>query len=136
MTVQNRVDLDNDYPLMGDGLLGMLRDAIDLASDQGQRTWLMDNGKRVAMIVTVDDGERLERSEALCICPAGEWLDSCPLHGHPGKLPIVVTSAQADKLMLEWSARGRPYHQFAGDPDERWCRICAGGPGGIQHRST
>lgn len=58
-----------------------LLDAIDLASDQGQRTWLVSGGKRIAMIVTVDDGERLERSEALCICSAGGWLDSCPIHG-------------------------------------------------------
>jgi hypothetical protein len=35
-----------------------LEDAIDLASDQDQMTWLTDHGKRIAAIVPVDVAER------------------------------------------------------------------------------
>jgi hypothetical protein len=35
-------------------LSGDIADAIDLASDQDQITWLTDHGKRVAAIVPVD----------------------------------------------------------------------------------
>jgi hypothetical protein len=34
-----------------------LVDAIDLASDQGRKTWLMYDGKRIAAIVPVDVAE-------------------------------------------------------------------------------
>jgi len=39
-----------------------LADAIDLASDQGQHTWLTDgDGKRIAAIVPADVAEREEQ---------------------------------------------------------------------------
>jgi hypothetical protein len=34
-----------------------LLDAIDLASDQNQGTWLLDHGRRIAAIVPVDVAE-------------------------------------------------------------------------------
>lgn len=34
-----------------------VQDAIDLASDQDQMTWLVSNGKRIAAIVPVDQAE-------------------------------------------------------------------------------
>lgn len=61
----------------------LLNDAIDLASDQGQRTWLVSGGKRVAAIVTTEDGELLNRWHGLCTCYGQpDWRDDCPVHGH------------------------------------------------------
>lgn len=59
----------------------LLMDAIDLASDQGQRSWVMSGGKRIAMIIPVDDGELLEQVHQLCHCGPHDWRDDCPLHG-------------------------------------------------------
>lgn len=36
-----------------------IMDAIDAASDQDRRTWLISDGKRVAAIVPVSDAETL-----------------------------------------------------------------------------
>jgi hypothetical protein len=55
MAEELELDLASDATAYDD-----LRDAVDNASDQGKRTWLTASGKRVAMIVTVEDGERLE----------------------------------------------------------------------------
>lgn len=41
---------------------GRLGDAIDLASDQGQGTWLVQDGKRLAKIVPVDEAETAEKN--------------------------------------------------------------------------
>lgn len=38
-----------------------LLNAIDLTSDQDGRTWITTGGKRIARIVTVEDGERLDK---------------------------------------------------------------------------
>lgn len=51
-----------------DSLLGNLEDAIDLASDQDQMTWLLDHGKRIAAIVPVEQAVRgglLETEQSL-----------------------------------------------------------------------
>ena len=56
-------------------------DAIDLASDQGQRTWLTSGGKRIAAIVTTEDAELLDQLHQLCHCGPHDWKDDCPLHG-------------------------------------------------------
>lgn len=41
-----------------------LLNAIDLTSDQDGRTWITTGGKRIARIVTVEDGERLDKLSA------------------------------------------------------------------------
>jgi hypothetical protein len=47
----------------------------------------------------------------------------------------ILTSTTADQRALYWSRAGRPDHPFVGDPEsEKWCRFCAGGSDGIQHR--
>lgn len=48
---------------IGDKLL----DAIDLASDQGQCTWITTDGKRIAKIVTAEDGGTLERTMQIAL---------------------------------------------------------------------
>ena len=42
-----------------------LLDAIDLASDQNGRMWITADGRRIARIVTVDDGETLDKLDDL-----------------------------------------------------------------------
>jgi antitoxin (DNA-binding transcriptional repressor) of toxin-antitoxin stability system len=67
----------------GRAILPELLDAIDLASDQGQPTWLTDKGKRIARIVTVEDAELLDALYGLCKCPPdGNWRADCPMHGN------------------------------------------------------
>jgi hypothetical protein len=53
---ENEVDLD-DRRCPECGNRGPLQDAIDLASDQDQMTWMVSDGKRVAAIVPVDWAE-------------------------------------------------------------------------------
>ncbi len=71
----------------GRAILPGLMDAIDLASDQGQATWLTSGGKRVAKIVTTEEGELLDAIDGLCICGpdapglAPGWRHDCPNHG-------------------------------------------------------
>jgi hypothetical protein len=42
-----------------------LLNAIDAASDQDGRTWITADGKQIARIVTVEDGERLDKLDEL-----------------------------------------------------------------------
>ena len=63
--MDNELNLDAYNPDHDEsGALADLANAVDLASDQDKRTWVMSNGKRVAAIVPVDQGEHLERWEA------------------------------------------------------------------------
>ena len=55
-------------------LLSDLEDAIDLASDLGRATWLLDNGRRIAAIVLADVAERYALDYGACACP--------PEHSH------------------------------------------------------
>lgn len=50
--------------------LASLTDAIDLASDQDQMVWLVDEGKRVAAIVTTEEGEEAEQRRYRPLTPA------------------------------------------------------------------
>lgn len=51
-------ELELDTPLpSSEKLLEDLIDAVDLASDQDQATWLTSDGKRIAAIVPVDMAE-------------------------------------------------------------------------------
>ena len=53
-------DGTKDFAVVADELM----DAIDLASDQDQMTWLVSDGKRIAAIVPVDVAEAHERDIA------------------------------------------------------------------------
>ena len=61
-------DGTKDFAVVADELM----DAIDLASDQDQMTWLVSDGRRVAAIVPVDQAEHGQpevlRSRALRKC--------------------------------------------------------------------
>lgn len=59
---------DHEIDLSEDGTKDMavaadeLMDAIDLASDQGQVTWVLSDGKRIAAIVPVDVAEAVSKT--------------------------------------------------------------------------
>ena len=69
--------MSGDRELAIDGWLGgdgpvdatVLADAIDLASDQGEITWLTEKGKRVAAIVPVDVAEHGDLAQRLREAP-------------------------------------------------------------------
>lgn len=58
-----------------------LLNAIDAASDQGQGTWITTGGKRIARIVTVEDGELLEKLDRITA-------------GHEAKAEHVIRDGQ------------------------------------------
>lgn len=75
-----------------------LQDAIDLASDQDQMTWIKSNGRRIAAIVSVADGElvqalfTVESAHAVITRPDGtqitrEWTNVGPTAGGITLLP-------------------------------------------------
>lgn len=90
--------------------------------------------------VLVEDNPGIDREAIVAelVRQLADWLPP----GHPirsavaaaAPLPIIVTEAQATKVAALWALNGRPDHPFTGGPGERWCRVCAGGPDGIQHR--
>jgi hypothetical protein len=53
-----------DYTMDGEAYWDRVADAIDLASDQDQHTWLTEKGKRIAVIMPVSG----------IMCPGGELL--------------------------------------------------------------
>lgn len=58
------------------------------------------------------------------------WQDAQQAKARPGP---VLGQRDADKRMHAWAISGRQTHPFNGDPGEKLCRECAGGPDGIQH---
>jgi hypothetical protein len=111
----------------GRAILPELEDAIDNASDQGKRTWLTSGGKRIAMIVTTEDGERLGRLDGTCICPpGGDWLDSCPLHGEVhwatdgGQWPVESPITHAHGRWMSHTHQPRNGSHEGVEIDHRW----------------
>lgn len=49
----DHIDPDEIYP--------HVMDAFELASDQDEGTWVVQRGRRIAAVVTVDEAERIER---------------------------------------------------------------------------
>lgn len=52
----------------------------------------------------------------------------------PGRPGPVTSAKDADDRARRWALEGHPLHPFEGNPGEPYCRICGGGPDGIQHR--
>jgi hypothetical protein len=61
----NEIHIDSVERMYADELL----DAIDLASDQDQMTWLLSDGKRIAAIVPVSEAEAIEVANAVMSDP-------------------------------------------------------------------
>jgi hypothetical protein len=55
------LDLTADWASDAEAWQERVHDAIDLASDQDEMTWLLSDGKRVAAVVTTEEGEAAER---------------------------------------------------------------------------
>jgi hypothetical protein len=69
--------------------------------------------------------------------PPANWVDGRPAMPSRRKErrnpPAKVTdTADAEKRMQAWALDQRPGHDFS-EPGELLCRICGGGPDGIQH---
>lgn len=78
------------YGLPNDQFYDQALDAIDLASDQDQRTAITDQGKVIAWIVTAEDGELLGRLDPGRRRPPGypAGVISHPVPDADGNIPV------------------------------------------------
>jgi hypothetical protein len=101
--------LDSSGPIDAVGA-GMLRDAIDAASDQDRITWLTRDGRRIAAIVPVDVAQAAEIAASVLADP-GKMADIQDAVEQAALADPAVRSAVANAKSGDRSElRERPRH--------------------------